>query len=215
MSNEAEAARRMMVEQQLRKRGIKSPGVLAAMAKVPRERFIQKISMDEAYADRALTIDCGQTISQPFIVALSTEALELSGTEHVLEVGTGSGYQAAILAELVRRVVSIERHGELSARAREVLTGLGYDNVTFCVADGTRGWLDAAPYDRILVTAAALTCPPALWDQLVEGGIMVIPIGTSENQVLQAKRKVKGKSQSTNLTGCRFVPLISEQGWPE
>jgi protein-L-isoaspartate(D-aspartate) O-methyltransferase len=203
-----DAAREKMVRRQLHQRGIRSPRVLAAMGHVPRERFVPASERGEAYADRALPIDCSQTISQPYIVGLMTEALEFAGTESVLEIGTGSGYQTAVLAELANRVVSIERHAELSAQAARALAELGYGNVQLIVGDGTLGWPPAAPYDRILVAAAAGTVPPALFEQLREGGILVIPVGDVESQVLVSIRKEQGQPQMSRLTGCRFVPLV-------
>ena len=208
-------ARRRMVAEQLERRGIVDPRVLAAMAEMPRERFMRDMDPADAYADRAWPINCGQTISQPYIVALMTQAAALAGTEHVLEVGTGSSYQAAILAKLARNVVSIERHGRLSAEAGKVLAELGIMNVKLVVGDGSLGWPDEAPYDRILVTATAPDCPPALWEQLAEGGTLVMPIGQSEKQTLQSIRKVRGQRERTKLSGCRFVPLVGAQGWPE
>jgi len=203
-------SRQAMIADQLARRGIADPRVLAAMARVPREQFVAPGQEDQAYEDRALAIECEQTISQPYIVGLMTQALELRGAERVLEIGTGSGYQTAILAELAARVVSIERHAELSSRAGEVLRDLGYENVKLIVADGTGGWPEDAPYDRIIVTAAASQAPDALFEQLREGGIMVIPTGDRENQTLVAVRKVAGQRQSTALSGCRFVPLVGE-----
>jgi protein-L-isoaspartate(D-aspartate) O-methyltransferase len=170
---------------------------------------------EQAYADRALPIDCGQTISQPFMVALMTQVLELSGDELVLEVGTGSGYQTAILAELAREVISMERHAELTRQAGTVLASLGYTNVTLLTGDGTLGWPPRAPYDRIMVTATAAQCPPPLFAQLAEGGILVIPLGDRSYQTLQAIRKVEGEPQAANISGCRFVPLVGSAGWPE
>jgi protein-L-isoaspartate(D-aspartate) O-methyltransferase len=181
------------------------------MARVPRERFVGELLRDQAYADRALAIHCEQTISQPYIVALMSEALELTGRETVLEVGTGSGYQTAILAELARSVVTIERHGRLSSAAAAVLRELGYTNVELILGDGTQGWPDRAPYDRIIVTAAAARCPPALLEQLTDGGILVIPVGGPECQLLQAIRKQGGATAAVNLSPCRFVPLIGAQ----
>lgn len=210
-----ERARQEMLRVQLQRRGIRDSRVLAAMAKVPRERFIDPAWRSEAYADRALEIDCGQTISQPYIVALMTEALELSGTETVLEIGTGSGYQTAILAELVPRVISIERHAALSHRAAQVLAEMGYDHATLIVGDGTLGHPQHAPYSRILIAAAGAECPPSLWDQLAENGILVMPIGPLDHQVLQSRRKTGGMPSLTSLSGCRFVPLVGKQGWPE
>ena len=204
-----------MLRRQLSGRGITAERVLAAMGKVPRERFVPPESLIEAYADRALSIDCGQTISQPYMVALMTEAMELSGTERVLEIGTGSGYQTAILAELAAEVVSIERHALLSQQAAKILQELGYRNVRLFVGDGSLGRPDQAPYDRIMVTAMAAQCPRALFDQLREGGLIIIPIGGHEHQVLHAIRKVSGAAKTTLLTGCRFVPLIGEQGWSD
>ncbi len=199
-----------MVVEQLAERGIRDARVLAAMERVPRERFIDAGQADQAYADRALSIDCGQTISQPYIVGLMTEALSLQGTEKVLEIGTGSGYQTAVLAELAAHVVTIERHGDLSRRAQVVLAELGYHNVTFLVGDGNQGWPALAPYDRIIVTAAAADVPPALVEQLAESGILVIPLGDREGQVLEAVRKVNGRMQASALSGCRFVPLVGQ-----
>jgi protein-L-isoaspartate(D-aspartate) O-methyltransferase len=209
------AAKEAMLQKQLRRRGIVDPRVLAAMAKVPRERFIAPEMRAEAYGDRALCIDCGQTISQPYIVALMTQDLELAGSEKVLEIGTGSGYQAAILAELAREVLTIERHAWLSQQAQAVLKDLGYQNVTFVIGDGTLGFAEAEPYDRIIVTAMAAEYPPKLFEQLREGGIMVIPLGSYDYQVLQTIRKVEGQPWSSILSACRFVPLVGEHGWTE
>jgi len=203
-----DAAREQMLRKQLRHRGIRDPRVLAAMAKVARDQFVAESVRDQAYEDRALAIDCQQTISQPYIVALMTEALQLTGTEHVLEIGTGSGYQTAVLAELAHDVVSIERHADLAERAQEALEASGYTNVKLLVGDGTQGFADAAPYDRILVAAASSHVPPALAEQLAEGGILVIPLGGSEGQVLESLRKQNGKLHSQQLSGCRFVPLV-------
>ncbi len=200
-----------MVVEQLQGRDIRNARVLAAMGKVPRERFVTEEEQAGAYADRALVLNCGQTISQPYIVALMTEALELTGAESVLEIGTGSGYQTAVLCELARWVTSIERHPQLSFQAEKVLQSLGYQNFTLKVGDGTYGWAEDAPYDRIIVTAAAQRLPQTLFDQLAEGGILVIPLGSSEAQSLQAIRKVAGKPQQRELSGCRFVPLVGSE----
>lgn len=212
---ELEHQRARMVRRQLRRRGIRDPRVLGAMAAVPREQFLAAVDAEQAYADRALAIDCGQTISQPYMVGLMTQALELTGDERVLEIGTGSGYQTAVLAELAAAVVSIERHAPLSAQAAERLARLGYGNVTLVVADGTLGWPTAAPYDRILVTAAGREVPSALWQQLAEGGRLVMPVGNAGEQVLEVVRKVNGAAAIESLTPCRFVPLVGEQGWPD
>jgi protein-L-isoaspartate(D-aspartate) O-methyltransferase len=203
-------SRQAMVTDQLARRGITEPRVLAAMARVPRERFVDRGQEEQAYEDRALAIDCDQTISQPYIVGLMTQALSLAGDEKVLEIGTGSGYQTAILAELAARVVSIERHAELSQKAADALAELGYENVRLVVGDGSSGWPDEAPYDRIIVTAAASQVPDALFAQLREGGILVIPTGDRENQTLVAVHKVEGQRQATTLSGCRFVPLVGQ-----
>jgi protein-L-isoaspartate(D-aspartate) O-methyltransferase len=199
-----------MLRKQLQRRGIRDPRVLSAMARVPRDQFIPAEIRNLAYADRALGIDCGQTISQPFIVAVMTQSLQLSGTERVLEIGTGSGYQTAILAQTAGEVVSIERFETLSRKAGEVLRRLGYGNVTLLVGDGTRGDPARAPFDRIIVTAAAAACPPALFEQLIEGGTLVMPIGGTDHQTLQVVRKSDGAATSWSLCECRFVPLVSE-----
>ena len=201
-------ARQAMVTDQLHRRGIIQSRVLEAMGRVPRERFVERGQEEQAYDDRALAIDCDQTISQPYIVGLMTQALELRGDEDVLEIGTGSGYQTAILAELAARVVSIERHVELSRRAAALLAELGHQNVRLVVGDGSAGWPDESPYDRIIVTAAASEMPAELFAQLREGGILVMPIGDRDSQTLQAIRKLDGKPRTTTLSGCRFVPLV-------
>lgn len=207
-SSAVELARARMLRNQLEKRGIHSHRVLDAMARVPREKFVATPLPSDAYADRALPICCGQTISQPYMVAIMTQALDLQGSETVLEVGTGSGYQTAVLAELAACVVSIERHADLSAQAGRVLAETGYRNVALHVGDGTLGWPAAAPYSRIIVTAAAAQCPPALLEQLSEGGILVMPVGDPFGQTLQRIRKENGRLQALDLAECRFVPLI-------
>lgn len=203
------AARAAMIDLQLRRRGIRDERVLAAIERVPREKFVPPELACEAYADCALPIDCRQTISQPVIVAMMTEALSLSGRERVLEVGTGSGYQTAILAELAGEVFSIERHAELSRQAGRRLADLAYENVQLQIGDGSLGWAEEAPFDRIIVTAAAERCPPALWEQLAEGGVLVGPFGPSAEQSLWELHKIGGQAQSRVLTSCRFVPLVS------
>ena len=201
------AARERMLTRHLAARGITCPRVLAAMQRIPRERFVSADAVDAAYDDRALAIACGQTISQPFIVGLMTQALNLTGREHVLEVGTGSGYQTAVAAELAGDVVSIERHAPLSQAGGRLLRDLGCDNVELIVGDGAAGWPAGAPYDRILVTAAAAELPAPLWEQLAEGGLVVAPLGPPEDQLLKVIRKVDGRRQQQVLTACRFVPL--------
>ncbi len=207
-----ERERQSMVTQQLAARGITDPRVLEAMSRVPREFFVPAASRHLAYADSALPIDCGQTISQPYIVALMTEALELSGDEKVLEIGTGCGYQTAVLAELTPRVYTIERHADLSRAARRRLESLGYDTIHYRVGDGTLGWPEEAPFDRILITAAAPSIPESLWEQLREGGIAVAPLGGAWSQRLVALRKEHGEPVERFLCSCRFVPLIAESG---
>jgi protein-L-isoaspartate(D-aspartate) O-methyltransferase len=201
-------ARHRMVRKHLQSRGIHDRRLLAVLGQIPRERFVPPDLSAVAYEDRALAIGQGQTISQPYIVALMTEALELTGREHVLEIGTGSGYQTAVLAALVADVVSIERHAALSQQAQTTLADLGAKNVTLLVGDGTQGWPSAAPYDRIIVTAAASECPPQLFEQLAEGGTLVIPLGTPDEQVLSCIRKLRGEIRRDALTRCRFVPLV-------
>jgi protein-L-isoaspartate(D-aspartate) O-methyltransferase len=203
------AARASMVQHQLRARGVRDQRVLDAMGRVPREAFVPAEIEHDAYLDCALPIDCGQTISQPVIVAMMTDALQLSGEERVLEIGTGSGYQTAILAELAGAVYSIERHAELARQAQWRLKNLEYENVQLRTGDGSLGWPEEAPFDRIIVTAAGGECPPALWYQLKEGGILVGPFGPSTEQSLYEMHKVGGQPQSRVLTGCRFVPLVS------
>ena len=215
MTNPLQPARSQMIEQQLRRRGIVSPDVLEAIARVPRERFVSEHLADRAYSDQALPIDCLQTISQPYIVGLMTQSLDLTGQETVLEIGTGSGYQTAVLAHLARRVVSVERHGELSRQAALVLGELGLENITLVVGDGSLGHSPLAPYDRIIVTAAAAEAPRALLEQLCEDGLMIIPIGPLEQQQLQAIRKRHDRPVIEDMAPCRFVPLVGAQAWPK
>ena len=206
-------ARKQMVEYQLRHRGIKNERVLTAMHNVRRHLFLTQPSSPGAYDDHPLPIGAGQTISQPYMVALMTECLELSGTEKVLEIGTGSGYQTAILAELSAQVYSIERIPALADHARQILQLLGYQNVQVMMGDGTLGWPEFAPYDRILVTAGTPGfCQPWV-DQLAEGGIVVAPIGDRYSQTLVVGTKAKGKLLERMLCGCVFVPLIGQHGW--
>ncbi len=207
------AARVRMVDQQLRRRGIQDERVLRAMARVPRHRFVPDSFLDEAYDDHPLPIGDGQTISQPYIVAVMTEALELSSQEKVLEVGTGSGYQTAILAELAGGVFTVECSASLSEAARARLVELGYRNVTFIVGDGTLGLPEQAPFSRILLTGSVPHLPRAITSQLGEGGILVLPVGRREAQVLVRVRR-RGKDLAReDLGACTFVPLIGAQGW--
>ncbi len=206
-------ARRKMVLEQLEARGIKDERILRAMMKIPRHLFVEEGLWPQAYGDFPLPIGEGQTISQPYIVALMTEALGLKGDEKILEVGTGSGYQAAILAELAERVFSIERIGSMASKARRTLDELGYANVLIRVSDGTYGWEEEAPFDGIIVTAGAPDIPQPLVRQLKIGGKLVIPVGDEYSQVLlRVIRKEKGY-QEENLGACRFVKLIGDHGW--
>jgi protein-L-isoaspartate(D-aspartate) O-methyltransferase len=200
--------RRRMVREQLARREIADPSVLEAMAAIPRERFVDDELQRLAYSDRALPIDCGQTISQPYMVALMTEALLLTGSERVLEIGTGSGYQTAVLARLAREVITVERHAELSRQAAARLADLGLTNVRYYVGDGAEGVPEEAPFDRILITAATDICPRPLWDQLAEGGLMVGPFGSWDEQWLEVISKQDGEPHRTPVTLCRFVPFV-------
>ena len=194
---------------------IRDKKVLDAMSRVPRELFVPPSSQHAAYENIPLPIEMGQTISQPFIVALMTEAMEITGKDKVLEVGTGSGYQTAILCELANRVVTVERHQRLLDRAKDVLTMLGYTNVEFHPTKKTLGWPKGAPYDAIIVTAGAPKVPQVLLDQLAVDGRLVIPVGSRFEQDLMQVIKRKEGIMSTNLGACRFVPLIGEGAWDE
>jgi protein-L-isoaspartate(D-aspartate) O-methyltransferase len=198
-----------MVDAQLRARGLTDERVLAAMARVPRHEFAPEPYRDQAYDDHPLPIGVGQTISQPYIVALMLEALALSPGDRVLEVGTGSGYLTALLAELVAQVFSVERHAALAGAARDLLVRLGYTNVKVIVGDGTQGFAEAAPYDAIIVSAAAAEVPVALLAQLAEGGRMILPVGTADSQQLQLIRMENGQPRIALRELCRFVPLVS------
>jgi protein-L-isoaspartate(D-aspartate) O-methyltransferase len=207
--------RAQMVEHQIMSRGVKDRLVLDAMRKVPRHLFVPDERTDSAYADRPLPIGCGQTISQPYMVAVMTEALALKGHEKVLEIGTGSGYQAAILAEIADHVVSLERQPELASAAAETLKALGYVNVEIMVGDGTKVYPARAPYDGIVVTAGAPDMPHVLIEQLTEGGRLVIPVGNSFQQTLTKVTRRGDDHETEKLEGCVFVPLIGEYGWKE
>ena len=205
--------RERMVAEQLVPRGIKDARVLEAMGKVPRHLFVDEALRDKAYGDHPLPIGEGQTISQPFMVGRMTELLRLAGAEKVLEVGTGSGYQAAVLAQLAGRVCAIERLATLATRARETLEGLGITNVWVRTANGTFGWPDEAPFDRILVTAGGPSVPPPLLEQLAEGGRMVMPVGPATYQKLQVIDKIGGQPRVTEDSECVFVKLIGKFAW--
>ena len=207
--------REAMVRDQIQGKGVKDARVLEAMRIVPREKFVLPRDRNEAYADSPLPIHCGQTISQPYMVALMTECLELHGPEKVLEIGTGSGYQTAILCLLCSFVYSMEKHRELCASARAVLEELGFENVLFKEGDGTKGWPEHAPYEGIIVTAGAPTIPEPLAEQLAAGGRLVIPVGDAFTQVLKKVVRTAAGYDVKDVCGCRFVPLVGEYGWKE
>ncbi len=213
--NDFAALRERMVDEQIRARGVMDPRVLAAMRQVPRHRFVPEHLWGQAYNDYPLPIGADQTISQPYIVALMTELLELKETDRVLELGTGSGYQAAILAELAAQVFSIDRMGDLAQRAREVLESLGYNNIRIRVGDGTLGWPEEAPFEGIIVTAGAPRVPRPLTEQLALGGRLVIPVGDMFSQTLTLVRQTESGLKFEYFGGCRFVRLIGKYGWQD
>lgn len=204
-----------MVSTQIEVRGIHDQRVLEAMRKVPRQLFVSEALQDQAFGDFPLPIGDGQTISQPFIVAEMTQALELTQNDRVLEIGTGSGYQTAILAELAYRVYTIERVRKLFIGARKILDQLHYHNVVAKCSDGTLGWAEESPFDAIIVTAGAPEVPDALVEQLEEGGRLVIPVGGRLSQTLLKIERHEDGIRKTNLGGCRFVKLIGNHGWKE
>jgi len=204
-----------MVEEQIIGREIKDPRVIAAMKKVPRHLFVEEALQNQAYNDRPLPIGEKQTISQPYMVALMTEALTLNGKEKVLEIGSGSGYQTAILAELAQEVFSVERIRTLAVRARKILYELGYFNVEIKIFDGTFGWVEKSPFDAIMVTAGSPDIPQPLYEQLSMGGRLVIPIGDENIQDLFRITKTEGGMKKEDLGGCRFVKLVGKYGWEE
>lgn len=208
-----DAARKRMVDEQLKARGISDARVAAAFRKIPRHFFVPSDLEHAAYEDRPLPIGVGQTISQPFMVALMTSRLRLQGHERVLEIGTGSGYQTAILAELALEVFSVERLPELLSSAATRLDKLGCQNLHLRPADGSLGWPEHAPYDAIIVTAAAPDVPAPLIEQLAEGGRLVLPVGGPEGQVLTQIEKRSGRLRRQEIARCVFVPLVGEHGW--
>ena len=208
-------ARNRMVESQLISRGIKDPRVLNTMRKVPRHRFVEEALVSQAYNDHPLPIGEKQTISQPYMVALMTEALDLQGSEKVLEIGTGSGYQTAILAELAEKIHSVERIRSLSAKAQRTLDELGYFNVILKVGDGSVGIKEEAPFEAIIVTAGSPEVPQPLVDQLVVGGRLVVPVGDRYTQSLIKVVRAKEGLTKMDLGGCRFVNLLGQHGWKE
>jgi len=210
-----ERQREEMVQQQIAARGITDAKVLATFRKVPRHLFVSEALRDQAYGDYPLPIGEQQTISQPYIVAEMTQALELNNDDRVLEIGTGSGYQAAILAEIAYRVYTVERIRTLYVQARNLLDKLHYHSIVMRCSDGTSGWRDEGPFDAIIVTAGAPDVPEKLLDQLVEGGRMVVPVGNQHSQELIKLTKDKSGIHKSNLGGCRFVKLIGAHGWKE
>jgi protein-L-isoaspartate(D-aspartate) O-methyltransferase len=202
--------RQRMVSDQLRARGVRDERILSAMGRVPRTTFVPDNLKAQSYCDHPIPLPKGQTISQPFIVAAMLEALVPEPSQTVLEIGTGSGYQTALLAELFAQVYSVERHSELAVSADQTLRSLGYQNIHIVTADGTRGLPSFAPYDAILVSAATQRIPPALFDQLRDGGRMIIPVGPSEAQQLQLVKKENEQMLVKGLENCRFVPLVSD-----
>lgn len=214
MANDLERQRQQLIES-LRKQGICDERVLGVIASIPRELFLHETQSGIAYEDRALSIGMGQTISQPLMVATMTQALQLRGYERILEVGTGSGYQTAILASLAGYVYSVERFQQLACMAAKRLEKLEFSNISIYVGDGTLGWPDQAPYDRILVAAAAPEVPEQLFMQLVPWGKMVIPVGGYERQELLVVDRAPWGPEKRSLGGCIFVPLVGEEGWSE
>jgi protein-L-isoaspartate(D-aspartate) O-methyltransferase len=208
-----EEEREKMVQTQLIPRGITDKSVLEVMRGVPRHRFVLEDLVESAYCDYPLPIGEGQTISQPYMVALMTQYLELSGDEKILEIGTGSGYQAAILAELAGQIYTVERIEKLSRRAGEVSKALGYTNIQLKVGDGSEGWAEFSPYDGIIVTAGSPDTPGPLSEQLSEGGRLVIPVGGYYSQELVVMEKKNGKLEKRKVCGCIFVPLVGRHGW--
>jgi len=206
-------ARLKMVEEQIVERGMKDDKLIAAMKKIPRHLFVEEALQNQAYSDHPLPIGEKQTISQPYMVALMTEALLLTGKEKVLEIGTGSGYQTAILAELSEKVFSVERIRSLAIRARKLLYELGYFNLEIKIFDGTFGWIEESPFDAIMVTAGSPDIPQPLIDQLSIGGRLVIPVGDALVQDLFRVTKIEEGVKKEDLGGCRFVKLIGKYGW--
>ncbi len=205
-----EAARQEMVERQIRRRGVTSSVVLEAMGRVPRHLFVPEEHRHLAYADTALPIGHGQTISQPYMVAAMTQALDLTPESRALEVGTGRGYQTAVLAEIAAEVFTVERIPALSERARSILESLGYDNISFRVGDGRKGWGEAAPFDGVVVTAGAAEVPKELLDQLADRGRLVIPVGADAEQDLYRIKRFGEDFEREFITRCRFVPLVDD-----
>ncbi|WP_022667275.1 protein-L-isoaspartate(D-aspartate) O-methyltransferase [Desulfospira joergensenii] len=207
--------RREMVERQIIARGVTDPLVTDAMNRVPRHLFVSEALVDSAYGDFPLPIGEGQTISQPYIIAEMTQCLELQGTERVLEIGTGSGYQAAVLSRIVYKVYTIERNNTLFLQTRKLFDRLKYHNIVTRYSDGTQGWQEESPFDAIIVTAGGNQVPPPLVDQLAVGGCLVMPVGGQLTQDLIKLKKTESGVETTNLGGCRFVKLIGQHGWSQ
>ena len=214
MEYDFERKRQQLLES-LRNAGIRDERVLAVIAATPREAFVDEAQYPLAYDDRALPIDKGQSISQPLMVATMTQALQLRGDERVLEISTGSGYQTALLARLARHVYSVERIQQLACQAVKRMSKLGLENVTIYIGDGSLGWPQQAPYDRIIVTAAAPEVPARLFEQLVTWGMMIIPVGKPDHQELLVVHRAPWGPEVRSLGGCLFVPLLGEAGWHE
>jgi len=214
-ANDWSKTRLKMVEEQIVARGIRDPRVIAALKKIPRHLFVEEALQGQAYTDHPLPIGEKQTISQPYMVALMTEALQLTGKEKVLEIGAGSGYQTAVLAEVAQAVFSIERILALTLRARKLLEDLGYGNAEIKFSDGTQGWVEESPFDGIIVTAGAPDVPQPLVDQLAVGGRLVIPVGDAYVQDLLRITKTEEGIRKEDLGGCRFVKLIGRYGWTD
>lgn len=206
-------ARRKMVREQLVGRGIQDSRVVEIMSAMPRHEFVDVGWQSQVYEDRPVSIGQGQTISQPYMVALMTESLHLTGSERVLEVGTGCGYQTAVLSQLAKQVYTIERIATLSNRARKTFYRLGYLNIKLRIGDGSIGWPEEAPFDAIMVTAAAPTVPPPLLNQLKVGGVLIIPRGNESEQTLLRITRTKKGSEEETITSCRFVKLYGQYGW--
>ena len=215
LSKKYDRKREEMVRSQIEARGVRDPRVLSAFRAVPRHLFVSEALREQAYGDYPLPIGEQQTISQPYIVAEMTQALELGRDDRVLEIGTGSGYQAAILAQIVYRVYTVERKRALYMQTRNLFDKLNYHNIVTKYADGTKGWQEESPFDAIVVTAGAPELPEVLIAQLGEGGRLVVPVGNQHTQELIKICREKGDVQQTNLGGCRFVKLVGEHGWKE
>ena len=210
-----EVSRQVMIEHHLKGRGIHDKRVLEAMSEIPRQAFVPAKYTAQSYDDNPLPIGVGQTISQPYIVALMTQSLKLTGTEEVLEIGTGSGYQTAILATLAKQVYTVERFHELSESAQAVLAKLRIENIDYAIGDGSCGWQEEKQFDRIIITAAVPHIPEPLENQLKEGGLLVAPVGGQWAQDLIIAEKKNGQLQQETICGCRFVKLIGKNGYPE